>query len=294
MSFCTKLGFLQNRNVPMLASLRYMSTKLFIGGLSPGTDDHSLKDAFSTFNGVTEARVMTNKVTGRSRGYGFVNFISEDSAKSAISAMDGQELNGCNIHVNVAKEWPSLPLSLDQGVIEDEKKNNKMVSRSVWKDPFVDAFLMKKKNAALNRKIWSRRSTILPEYVDSSVRIYNGKTHVRCKITEGKVGHKFGEFAFTRKVTKHPRAKISSTISLKVATSLQLIGSPCEHALFSLRFGRTFLHVSFFLVFTLFFGTLLVLTLLWRFWVCNSFYFSVCNSSFGLSINLTFEETKLV
>ncbi|KAF3601850.1 hypothetical protein F2Q69_00037164 [Brassica cretica] len=150
---------------------------------------------------------MTNKVTGRSRGYGFVNFISEDSAKSAISAMDGQELNGFNIHVNVAKEWPSLPLSLDQGAIEDKKRGNKMVSRSVWKDPFVDAFLMKKKNAALNRKIWSRRSTILPEYVDSSVRIYNGKTHVRCKITEGKVGHKFGEFAFTRKVTKHPRAK---------------------------------------------------------------------------------------
>ncbi|CAG7883019.1 unnamed protein product [Brassica rapa] len=207
MAFCTKLGILQNRSVPvtsMLGSLRYMPTKLFIGGLSPGTDDDSLKDAFSTFNGVTEARVMTNKVTGRSRGYGFVNFISEDSAKSAISAMDGQELNGFNIRVDVAKEWPSLPL---EESTEDEKKGNKMVSRSVWKDPFVDAFLMKKKNAALNRKIWSRRSTILPEYVDSSVRIYNGKTHVRCKITEGKVGHKFGEFAFTRKVTKHPRAK---------------------------------------------------------------------------------------
>ncbi|CAN7011880.1 unnamed protein product [Brassica rapa subsp. trilocularis] len=207
MAFCTKLGILQNRSVPvtsMLGSLRYMSTKLFIGGLSPGTDDDSLKDAFSTFNGVTEARVMTNKVTGRSRGYGFVNFISEDSAKYAISAMDGQELNGFNIRVDVAKEWPSLPL---EESTEDEKKGNKMVSRSVWKDPFVDAFLMKKKNAALNRKIWSRRSTILPEYVDSSVRIYNGKTHVRCKITEGKVGHKFGEFAFTRKVTKHPRAK---------------------------------------------------------------------------------------
>ncbi|KAF8099973.1 hypothetical protein N665_0234s0020 [Sinapis alba] len=148
---------------------------------------------------------MTNKVTGRSRGFGFVNFTSEDSAKSAISAMDGQEFNGSNIRVDVAKEWPSLPLSLDEGA-EDEKKGNKMVSRSVWKDPFVDAFLMKKRNAALNRKIWSRRSTILPEYVDSSVGIYNDKTHVRCKITEGKVGHKFGEFAFTRKVTKHPRA----------------------------------------------------------------------------------------
>ncbi|CAN8258327.1 unnamed protein product [Cochlearia groenlandica] len=212
MALCAKLGGrLKQRGIPvtsMVGSLCHMSTKLFIGGLSPVTDDHALKDAFSSFNGVTEARVMMNKATGRSRGYGFVNFISDDSASSAISSMDGQELNGFTIHVNAAKEWPSLPLSLDESVVEDEKKgNNKMAIRSVWKDPFVDAFLMKKKNAGLNRKIWSRRSTILPEYVDSSVRIYNGKSHVRCKITEGKVGHKFGEFAFTRKVTKHPRAK---------------------------------------------------------------------------------------
>lgn len=67
---------------------------------------------------------------------------------------------------------------------------------------FVDAFLLrmkKKRDPLLNRKIWSRRSSILPEFVDSSVRIYNGKTSVRCKITEGRVGHKFGEFASTRK-----------------------------------------------------------------------------------------------
>ncbi|EOX96922.1 30S ribosomal protein S19 [Theobroma cacao] len=75
--------------------------------------------------------------------------------------------------------------------------------------PFVDAFLSKiKKNKDLlaNRKIWSRRSTILPEFVNQTVRIYNGKTFVRCKITEGKVGHKFGEFALTRK-RKHLRTK---------------------------------------------------------------------------------------
>ncbi|CAN6997915.1 unnamed protein product [Brassica oleracea var. botrytis] len=203
MAFCTKLGFLQNRSVSltsMLGSLRYMSTKLFIGGLSPGIDDNSLKDAFSTFNGVTEARVMTNKVTGR------LEIQKESSIILNFIILCCIELNGFNIRVDVAKEWPILPLSLDEST-EDVKKGNKVVSRSVWKDPFVDAFLMNKKNAALNRKIWSRRSTILPEYVDSSVRIYNGKTHVRCKITEGKVGHKFGEFAFTRKVTKHPRAK---------------------------------------------------------------------------------------
>uniref|UniRef100_K4C0S3 Ribosomal protein S19 n=1 Tax=Solanum lycopersicum TaxID=4081 RepID=K4C0S3_SOLLC len=50
-----------------------------------------------------------------------------------------------------------------------------------------------------NRKIWSSRSSISPEFIDCSVRIYNGKTIVRCKITEGKVCYKFGEFAFTHK-----------------------------------------------------------------------------------------------
>ena len=59
--------------------------------------------------------------------------------------------------------------------------------------------MKKKRDLLLNRKIWSRRSSISPEFVDCSVRIYNGKTSVRCKITEGKVGHKFGEFASTRK-----------------------------------------------------------------------------------------------
>nr|YP_010944066.1 ribosomal protein S19 [Leucomeris decora]YP_010944118.1 ribosomal protein S19 [Nouelia insignis]WLW15704.1 ribosomal protein S19 [Leucomeris decora]WLW15754.1 ribosomal protein S19 [Nouelia insignis] len=76
-----------------------------------------------------------------------------------------------------------------------------MPRRSIWKGSFVDAFLLrmkKKRDLLLNRKIGSRRSSsILPEFVDCSVRIYNGKTPVRCKITEG--GHKFGEFSSTRK-----------------------------------------------------------------------------------------------
>ncbi|KAG5400124.1 hypothetical protein BRARA_D00780 [Brassica rapa] len=66
---------------------------------------------------------------------------------------------------------------------------------------------MKKEKAALKKKIWSRSSTILPGHVGSSVRIYNGNTHVHCKITEGKIEHKFGGFAFARKVARHPRAK---------------------------------------------------------------------------------------
>ncbi|KAJ3667832.1 hypothetical protein LUZ60_018241 [Juncus effusus] len=81
-----------------------------------------------------------------------------------------------------------------------------MPRRSIWKGSFVDAFLdrMKKKRESLmSRKIWSRRSSISPEFVDCSVLIYNGKTFVRCKITEGKVGHKFGEFALTRRRRPH-------------------------------------------------------------------------------------------
>ncbi|CAA7042482.1 unnamed protein product [Microthlaspi erraticum] len=120
MAFCNKLsGFLrqgvsQSSNVPvtsMLGSLRYMSTKIFVGGLSWGTDDQSLKEAFSNFGEVTEASVISDRETGRSRGFGFVSFNSEDSATNAISEMDGKELNGRNIRVNLAAERSSAPRS---------------------------------------------------------------------------------------------------------------------------------------------------------------------------------------
>ncbi|GAU17538.1 hypothetical protein TSUD_340820 [Trifolium subterraneum] len=91
-----------------------------------------------------------------------------------------------------------------------KKLPSPIVSR---KPAFIDAFLYKmKKNPELlkNKTIWSRRSTIFPEFVDSQVKIYNGKTTIRCKITEGKVGHKFGEFALTRKRKSRdqPNAKV--------------------------------------------------------------------------------------
>lgn len=66
----------------------------------------------------------------------------------------------------------------------------------------MDAFLYELKNQKdklANKKIWSRRSSILPEFINTTVRIYNGRNFVRCKVTEDKVGHKFGEFALTRK-----------------------------------------------------------------------------------------------
>ncbi|CAH2052883.1 unnamed protein product [Thlaspi arvense] len=115
MAFCNKLsgilrqGVTQSSNVPvtsMLGSLRYMSTKLFVGGLSWNTDDQSLKQAFSNF-----AIVISDRETGRSRGFGFVSYDSEGSANNAISEMDGKELDGRNIRVNLANERPSAPRS---------------------------------------------------------------------------------------------------------------------------------------------------------------------------------------
>jgi len=86
---------------------RHMSTKLFVGGLSWGTNDQSLREAFCSFGEVTEARVITDRDTGRSRGFGFVNFSNSDDAKEAVTKMDGQELEGRSVRVNFANERPA-------------------------------------------------------------------------------------------------------------------------------------------------------------------------------------------
>jgi len=113
MAFCNKIGNLlrqgatQSTQAPVSSMLNYLrhmsSSKLFIGGLSYGVDDQSLKDAFATYGDVIEARVITDRDTGRSRGFGFVNFTSEDSATKAL-AMDGQDLSGRNIRVSYAND----------------------------------------------------------------------------------------------------------------------------------------------------------------------------------------------
>jgi small subunit ribosomal protein S19 len=69
------------------------------------------------------------------------------------------------------------------------------MTRSLWKGPFVDASLLK---ATPIRRVWSRRSCILPQFVGLRLQIYNGQKCVALKITEEMVGHKFGEFAATR------------------------------------------------------------------------------------------------
>ena len=78
------------------------------------------------------------------------------------------------------------------------------MARSVWKGPFVDGYLLKKAEASRSSgrhdiiKMWSRRSTILPQFVGLTFGVYNGQKHIPVLVTEEMVGHKFGEFAPTR------------------------------------------------------------------------------------------------
>ena len=81
-----------------------MAKKLFVGGLSWDTTDDSLQQAFASFGEVTEAKVIIDRDTGRSRGFGFVTFAQDDDAKAAISKMDGTNLDGKTIKVNEAQE----------------------------------------------------------------------------------------------------------------------------------------------------------------------------------------------
>ncbi|MBI4862679.1 MAG: RNA-binding protein [Candidatus Riflebacteria bacterium] len=83
-----------------------MSKKLFVGGLSWDTDDQGLRQAFAQFGEIVEAKVVTDRDTGRSRGFGFVTFTDENAANEARNKMNGQVLDGRTIKVDLANERP--------------------------------------------------------------------------------------------------------------------------------------------------------------------------------------------
>ena len=87
------------------------------------------------------------------------------------------------------------------------------MARSTWKGPFVDGYLLRKAEKARSSgraeiiKIWSRRSTILPQFVGLTFGVYNGKKHIPVLVNEDMVGHKFGEFSPTRTYYGHTADK---------------------------------------------------------------------------------------
>ncbi len=81
-----------------------MGNKLFVGSLAWATDSSGLQAAFERFGAIEEATVISDRETGRSRGFGFVTFTEEGPAQQAISEMNGSDLDGRPIVVNEAKE----------------------------------------------------------------------------------------------------------------------------------------------------------------------------------------------
>ena len=80
-----------------------MPKKLFVGGLSWDTNDASLQAAFTSFGDITEAKVITDRETGRSRGFGFVTFTEASAGERAIAEMDSKEIDGRAVRVNEAQ-----------------------------------------------------------------------------------------------------------------------------------------------------------------------------------------------
>ncbi len=109
------------------------------------------------------------------------------------------------------------------------------MSRSVWKGPFVDAHVLKKaeksKESGRNEviKIWSRRSTILPQFVGLTFGVYNGRKHIPVSISEDMIGQKFGEYSPTRTYYGHAADKKRNGIKLWVKKRTPAVWQKMRH-----------------------------------------------------------------
>ena len=112
------------------------------------------------------------------------------------------------------------------------------MSRSIWKGPFVDPSLIKKVNMSKNQSIkkpiktWSRKTTIIPDFVGQSFLVHNGKKFIPITVSEEMVGHKLGEFSPTRQFAGHTPADKKAAQDTKssptVASSSSASSKPSE------------------------------------------------------------------
>ena len=86
-----------------------MNTKLFVGNISFNTTENDLQDAFAAHGTVVEANLMMDRATGRPRGFAFVTMGTADEAQKAIAALNGKEMGGRALNVNVAREREQRP-----------------------------------------------------------------------------------------------------------------------------------------------------------------------------------------
>ncbi len=86
-----------------------MAKKLYVGGLSYDTNEHTLREVFSQAGTVETATVITDRMTGRSKGFGFVEMSTEEEAQKAIEMFNGKDLEGRNVTVNEARPQEPRP-----------------------------------------------------------------------------------------------------------------------------------------------------------------------------------------
>ncbi len=87
-----------------------MSKRLYVGGLSYGTTQDGLRDAFAQAGAVQDASIVMDKMTGRSRGFGFVEMVNDEDADKAIEMWNGKELDGRRLTVNEARPMAERPM----------------------------------------------------------------------------------------------------------------------------------------------------------------------------------------
>lgn len=92
-----------------------MATRLFVGSLPWAVDDAQLEDLFKDFGTITSAKVIIDRDSNRSRGYGFVEFEDDDAAKAAIDKLNGSDIQGRAIVVNEARPQEARPPRRDFG-----------------------------------------------------------------------------------------------------------------------------------------------------------------------------------
>lgn len=92
-----------------------MTKKLFVGNLSYQLTDFDLEDLFKEYGEIVSAKVIVNRMTGRSKGYGFVEMSSEESATKAMEALNGADVKGRPVNVSFAREQSSDNRGSDRG-----------------------------------------------------------------------------------------------------------------------------------------------------------------------------------
>ena len=109
-----------------------MATKLFVGSLPWAVDDAQLEEMFASFGQVTSAKVIIDRETNRSKGFGFVEFDDDEAAKAAIAKLNNTELNGRAIVVNEARPQEARPPRRDFGGSRDGGNRDGGGRRNSW------------------------------------------------------------------------------------------------------------------------------------------------------------------